>query len=70
MFASKVEKVDGDLKVTREVDGGLETIKVIHRFIVTIFNLDLYLGHCYFVPLCDSNLNWYGTGIGIFCIQI
>jgi electron transfer flavoprotein alpha/beta subunit len=28
VFASKVEKVDGDLKVTREVDGGLETIKV------------------------------------------
>ncbi len=28
VFASKVEKVNGDLKVTREVDGGLETIKV------------------------------------------
>jgi len=28
VFASKVEKTDGDLTVTREVDGGLETIKV------------------------------------------
>ncbi|XP_074652063.1 electron transfer flavoprotein subunit beta-like [Tubulanus polymorphus] len=27
-FASVVEKLDGDLKVTREVDGGLETIQV------------------------------------------
>lgn len=27
-FASKVEKNNGDLNVTREVDGGLETIKV------------------------------------------
>lgn len=28
VFASKVEAVNGDLKVTREIDGGLETIKV------------------------------------------
>jgi electron transfer flavoprotein alpha/beta subunit len=28
VFASKVEKTNGDLTVTREVDGGLETIKV------------------------------------------
>ncbi|CAL1543712.1 unnamed protein product [Lymnaea stagnalis] len=27
-FASKIEKVDGNLKVTREIDGGLETISV------------------------------------------
>ncbi|KAK3874988.1 hypothetical protein Pcinc_020115 [Petrolisthes cinctipes] len=27
-FASKLEKTDGELEVTREVDGGLETIKV------------------------------------------
>jgi electron transfer flavoprotein beta subunit len=27
-FASKVEKSNGDLVVTREIDGGLETIKV------------------------------------------
>lgn len=27
-FASKVEKTNGDLNVTREIDGGLETIKV------------------------------------------
>ncbi|XP_064651105.1 electron transfer flavoprotein subunit beta-like [Lineus longissimus] len=27
-FASKMEKTNGDLKVTREVDGGLETIQV------------------------------------------
>jgi len=27
-FASKVEKTNGDLAVTREIDGGLETIKV------------------------------------------
>lgn len=28
VFASKVEKTNGDLTVTREIDGGLETIKV------------------------------------------
>lgn len=28
MFASKVEKTDAGLTVTREVDGGLETIKI------------------------------------------
>lgn len=27
-FASKIEKTDGELTVTREIDGGLETIKV------------------------------------------
>lgn len=27
-FASKVEKTNGDLTVTREIDGGLETVKV------------------------------------------
>lgn len=27
-FASKIEKSNGDLSVTREIDGGLETIKV------------------------------------------
>lgn len=28
VFASKIEKVDNELKVTREVDGGLDTIKI------------------------------------------
>ncbi|BFZ25979.1 hypothetical protein BsWGS_29018 [Bradybaena similaris] len=28
VFASKIEKTDGELKVMREIDGGLETIKV------------------------------------------
>ena len=28
MFASKVEKTDAGLTVTREVDGGLETVKI------------------------------------------
>lgn len=28
VFASKVEKTNGELQVTREIDGGLETIKV------------------------------------------
>merc|ERR1712122_314534 len=28
VFASKIEKTDAGLKVTREVDGGLETIKI------------------------------------------
>jgi len=27
-FASKIERVDNHLKITREIDGGLETIKV------------------------------------------
>lgn len=27
-FASKIEKTDGELTITREIDGGLETIKV------------------------------------------
>ena len=28
MFASKIEKTDSGLTVTREVDGGLETVKL------------------------------------------
>jgi electron transfer flavoprotein beta subunit len=34
-FASKVEKTNGDLKVTREIDGGLETITVKLPAVVT-----------------------------------
>lgn len=34
-FASKVEKDDGHLKVTREIDGGLETIRVKLPAVVT-----------------------------------
>jgi|TARA_R110002072_G_scaffold14810_17_gene60652 electron transfer flavoprotein beta subunit len=34
-FASKLEKTDGALKVTREVDGGLETIQVTLPAVVT-----------------------------------
>lgn len=34
-FASKVEKTNGDLVVTREIDGGLETIKVKLPAVVT-----------------------------------
>lgn len=34
-FASKVEKSNGDLIVTREIDGGLETIKVKAPAILT-----------------------------------
>ena len=34
-FASKLEKTDGELKVVREVDGGLETIKVKMPAVVT-----------------------------------
>ena len=34
-FASKVEKTDGDLQVTREIDGGLETIKIKLPAVVT-----------------------------------
>lgn len=34
-FASKVEKDDGHLKVTREIDGGLETIKVKLPTVIT-----------------------------------
>jgi len=39
-FASKVENKDGQLTVTREVDGGLETIKVN---IPTVLSADLRL---------------------------
>jgi electron transfer flavoprotein beta subunit len=34
-FASKVEKNNGDLLVTREIDGGLETIKIKLPAVVT-----------------------------------
>ncbi|KAL8615884.1 hypothetical protein ACOMHN_058951 [Nucella lapillus] len=34
-FASKIEKVDGELKVVKEVDGGLETIQVKLPAVVT-----------------------------------
>lgn len=34
-FASKVEKENGNLMVTREIDGGLETIKVSLPAVVT-----------------------------------
>lgn len=34
-FASKVEKADGSLKVTREVDGGLQTVSIALPAIVT-----------------------------------
>lgn len=34
-FASKVEKADGSLKVTREVDGGLQTVAIALPAIVT-----------------------------------
>jgi electron transfer flavoprotein beta subunit len=34
-YASKIEKADGELKVTREIDGGLETITVKLPAIVT-----------------------------------
>ena len=30
-FASKVEKDGGALNVTREIDGGLQTIKIIRK---------------------------------------
>ena len=34
-FASKVEKENGNLKVTREIDGGLETIRVKLPAVIT-----------------------------------
>ena len=34
-FASKIEKEDGMLKVMREIDGGLETIRVKLPAVVT-----------------------------------
>jgi electron transfer flavoprotein beta subunit len=34
-FASKLEKTDGELNVTREVDGGLERIKVKLPAVIT-----------------------------------
>jgi electron transfer flavoprotein beta subunit len=34
-FASKVELIDGDLNVTREIDGGLQTLKLALPAIVT-----------------------------------
>jgi hypothetical protein len=50
VFASKVEKTNGDLTVTREVDGGLETIKV--RRVVLLGS----------VKCCGSLTFWYGSG--------
>ena len=50
MFASKVEKTNGDLTVTREVDGGLETIKVRRAAL-------LESQQC-----CGSLTFWYGSG--------
>ena len=34
-FASKIEKVDGMLKVVKEIDGGLETIEVKLPAVIT-----------------------------------
>ena len=42
-FASKIEKDNGNLRVTREIDGGLETIKVKLPCIVSA---DLRYGFC------------------------
>lgn len=39
-FASKIEKNNGDLTVVREIDGGLETIKVK---LPTVLTADLRL---------------------------
>ena len=47
-FASKVELVDGKLKVTREVDGGLETLAVAMPAIITA---DLRLNEPRYVTL-------------------
>ena len=47
-FASKLEAVDGKLKVTREVDGGLETILISLPAIVTA---DLRLNEPRYVTL-------------------
>ena len=47
-FASKVEIADGKAKVTREVDGGLETIEVTLPAIVTT---DLRLNEPRYVTL-------------------
>lgn len=47
-FASKVEPEDGHLKVTREIDGGLDTIKVKLPAVVTA---DLRLNEPRYAPL-------------------
>ena len=47
-FASKVEAADGQLRVTREVDGGLETIQVTLPAVVTV---DLRLNEPRYVTL-------------------
>jgi electron transfer flavoprotein beta subunit len=47
-FASKVEALEGKLKVTREIDGGLETIQVSLPAIVTA---DLRLNEPRYVTL-------------------
>jgi len=47
-FASKVEMVDGSLQVTREVDGGLETLKLSMPAVITT---DLRLNEPRYVTL-------------------
>ena len=48
MFASKVEVADGKVKVTREVDGGLETLSLSLPAVVTT---DLRLNEPRYVTL-------------------
>ncbi len=59
VFASKVEKTNGDLTVTREVDGGLETIKV--RRIVLLCS-ELCCGSVTYWQCCGTVTIFYGSG--------
>ena len=54
-FASKVEKTNGDLMVTREIDGGLETIKVQ---IPAVLTADLRLNEPRYATLPNIMVSW------------
>lgn len=70
-FASKIEKTDGELTVTREIDGGLETIKVKLPAVIsadlrlnepryaTLPNIMVSTIHLqFFLPLCITSYTY------------
>ena len=56
MFASKIEKSGDDVTVTREVDGGLETIQVK---LPAVFSSDLRLNEPRYATLPNIMVSWY-----------
>lgn len=56
-FASKVEKTDSSLTVTREIDGGLETIKLK---LPAVLSADLRLNEPRYATLPNIMVSYYG----------